>query len=236
MPVDANGESRFYATARGRVAARLLRRRLHRLWPLVRGQSVLGIGYAVPYLHLWHGEAARCIAFAPPHVGAVHWPTDGRALSCGGAEDALPFPDLSFDCVLLIHALEVAEHPRTLLREVWRILRDDGRLLVAVPNRRGMWAHLESTPFGQGRPYSVGQLGQLLATSLFRVERQDTALFVPPLSFRPLLRGAGVWESVGRMLLPGFAGLLIIEAMKNAYGVIPLAEPARRRYVLADIG
>ena len=39
-----------------------------------------------------------------------------------------------------------------LLRECWRVLRDDGRLLVVVPNRLGSWALFDHTPFGQGRP------------------------------------------------------------------------------------
>ena len=40
----------FYATARGAVAARLLRARLQALWPDLTGQAVLGLGFAGPYL------------------------------------------------------------------------------------------------------------------------------------------------------------------------------------------
>ena len=98
-------------------------------------------------------------------MGAARWPAGSANLSCTAEEDALPFPDLLFDRVLLVHGLEAAENARRLLREVWRVLKDDGRLLVVAPNRRGMWAHVESTPFGHGQPYSPGQLGRLLAAS-----------------------------------------------------------------------
>ena len=77
-------------------------------------------------------------------------------LCCAGQEDALPFPDLCFDRILLMHGLEVAENARRLLREVWRVLKDDGLLLVVAPNRRGLWAHVESTPFGRGSPIRPG--------------------------------------------------------------------------------
>ena len=101
-------------------------------------------------------------------------------LSCTSEEDCLPFADLTFDRILLVHGLEMAENARRLLREAWRVLKDDGRLLVVVPNRSGMWAYWDSTPFGHGLPYSTGQLGRLLAGALFRVERRDAALWMPP--------------------------------------------------------
>ena len=133
------------------------------LWPDLRGQSVLGVGFAAPYLRLWRPQAARCIAVTPAQMGATRWPLGEPCLSCTAEEDALPFPDMSFDRVLLVHGLEAAENARRLLRETWRVLKDDGRLLVVAPNRTGMWAYVEQTPFGHGQPYSFGQLGRLLA-------------------------------------------------------------------------
>jgi len=51
----------------------------------------------------------------------------------------LPFPDRTFDAVLF---LDVIEHlvPRVdVLRQIHRVLRDDGRLLVSAPNRETRW-------------------------------------------------------------------------------------------------
>jgi SAM-dependent methyltransferase len=204
------------------------------LWPSVAGQSVLGLGYAAPYLRLWREDAARCIALTPAQLGAAFWPPGGPGLSCTAEEDALPFADMSFDRILMVHGLEAAENARRMLREVWRVLKDDGRLLIVAPNRSGMWAHVEATPFGQGQPYSPGQIGRLLAATMFRVERRDTALYAPPIRLRIVLRGARLWERAGRRALPGFAGVTITEASKDMYGVIPLKPVPKRRMVLAN--
>src|SRR5690242_9129998 len=194
MATDAHAAADFYSTARGAVAARLLRGRLAALWPDPEGQSILGIGYAAPYLRLWREHAVRCIALTPAQVGVARWPPGAPNLSCTAEEDSLPFPDLSFDRVLLVHGLEAAENARRLLREVWRVLKDDGRLLVVAPNRRGLWAHVETTPFGQGQPYSASQIGRLLAASMFHVEQRDTALYMPPTGLRVVLRSAALIE------------------------------------------
>jgi SAM-dependent methyltransferase len=234
MATDAHAAAEFYASTRGGVAARLVRERLLMLWPSLASQTVLGIGYAAPYLRLWREEAARCIAVTPAQVGAARWPAGSPNLSCTAEEDALPFPDLCFDRILLVHGLEAADNARRMLREVWRVLKDDGRLLVVAPNRRGMWAHVESTPFGQGQPYSPGQIGRLLAASLFRVERRDSALYVPPTSLRVVLRGAQMWESGGRRLLPHLAGVTITEAVKDVYAAVPVRAVLHRRMVRAE--
>jgi SAM-dependent methyltransferase len=234
MAADTHAAADFYGTARGAVTARLLRERLALMWPNLAGQSVLGIGFAAPYLRLWRDQSSRCIALTPAQMGVARWPVGAPNLSCTAEEDALPFPDLTFDRVLLVHGLEAAESARRLLRETWRVLKDDGRLLVVAPNRSGMWAYLESTPFGHGQPYSFGQIGRLLADSLYRVERRDSALYLPPSHWRLVLRGSPVLERTGRRLLTGFAGVTITEAVKDLYAAMPIKAVPRRRLVLAE--
>jgi SAM-dependent methyltransferase len=234
MAADSHAAADFYGTTRGAVAARLLRERLVALWPDLHGQSVLGIGFAAPYLRLWRGTAERCIAVTPAQMGATRWPVGEPCLSCTAEEDALPFPDMSFDRVILVHGLEAAENARRLLREIWRVLKDDGRLLVVAPNRAGVWAYVERTPFGHGQPYSFGQLGRLLAASLYRVERRDTVLWLPPVGPRLMLRSADLFERAGRRLMPGMAGVIISEAVKDVYAAMPLKPVPRRRLVLAE--
>ena len=146
----------------------------------------------------------------------------------------MPFTDLTFDRILLVHELETAENARRQLREVWRVLKDDGRLLIVAPNRSGMWAYWDSTPFGHGLPYSAGQLGRLLAAGLFRVERRDAALWMPPSQLRILLRSAPLFERAGRKLVPGLAGVTLTEAVKDVYAAMPISAVPRRRLVLAE--
>jgi SAM-dependent methyltransferase len=236
MP-ETHQAAAFYATARGAVAAQLVRARLADIWPseALRGQALLALGYGAPYLRLWRESAYRCVAVSPAQSGLCRWPPGAPNRTCAAEEDSLPFPDLSFDRILLVHGLEAAENARRMLREVWRVLKDDGRLLVVAPNRRGLWAHLETTPFGHGQPYSAGQIGRLLAAALFRVERRDTALYMPPVHSRLLLRASALIERGGRRVAPTLAGVTITEAVKDVYAAMPVAGAVmRRRLVLAD--
>jgi len=246
MTIEVHGPaaaqlSGFYASAGGAVAARLLRERLGRLWPLLPGLSVMGLGHAAPYLDLWLREARRCVAVTPAHHGAPrdrppHWPpSPAGSQTLIAEEDALPFPDRSFDRLLLVHGLEAAEHARRLLREAWRVLADDGRLIAVVPNRTGLWAHLDRTPFGHGQPYSGGQLERLLARQMFRPLRRESALFVPPYGLRFLHPMARPWEATGRALFPALAGVVLLEAEKDLFAAAPAGAVAVRRRVVVPV-
>jgi len=126
-----------------------------------------------------------------------------------------------------VHGLECSEQLRPMLREVWRVLADGGRLLAVVPNRRGIWARLDRTPFGHGHPYTPGQLSRLLRDTLFTPTRFERALFVPPSRSRMMMASAPAWENIGIRCFPTFAGVLLIEAGKQIYAAT--AEPARTR-------
>lgn len=240
MTMDAQAAAEFYRSSRGTVTARLIDARIRAFWPDLSGCSVLGIGYAAPYLRTWDSpeqhRAYRRIVLTPAQLGAARWPPAAPGLSCTAEEDSLPFPDLVFDRILLVHGLETAENARRLLREVWRVLTDDGKLLLVTPNRTGMWAYWESTPFGHGQPYTAGQLGRLLGEALFHVERHDTALWMPPWRSRLILRSAQLFERLGRRMMPGLAGVTITEAVKDVYAALPLQPAVRRRLLRVEAG
>ncbi len=236
MAIDARDAAAFYETPLGGLTGKLLRRILLDIWPGCAGLSVLGLGYVGPYLQLWREQSARCIALSPAHMGCRAWPEGRASLACCAEEEALPFADLSFDRILLVHGLEQADHARRTLREAWRLLKDDGRIVIIVPNRRGMWAYAESTPFGHGQPYSQGQLARLLEGLFFTVERQQPALFAPPVQWRLNLRMFDRLERAGQALMPQFAGLTVIEVTKDMHAVMPLKRKPARRRVLVDAG
>lgn len=223
MSPEVHGVAAFYADATGGVARRIVTAALRLLWPRLDGLEVAGIGWAQPYLDIWPG-AARLVALVPEPL-AFTGPPAGCAVM---PQALLPLPDLSLDRIILIHALEAVENPEALLRECWRVLRDDGRVIVIVPNRRGAWSLFDHTPFGWGRVWSQGQMRRLLESRLFRVAALRPTLFVPPLPWRWALTGAGMWERVGRALLPGLSGLVVVEAVKDVLGAVPNAglEPA----------
>ena len=55
----------FYRSHLGQIARRLIRERIRRIWPDVGNMSVLGLGYATPYLRPFLDEAERVTSLAP---------------------------------------------------------------------------------------------------------------------------------------------------------------------------
>jgi SAM-dependent methyltransferase len=218
----------FYATGLGRVARRMIARRIRQLWPDLRGLNVLGLGYVTPFLGVFRGEAERVIAIMPAAQGVIHWPPGEPGLTALGDHTGLPLPDNSIDRALIVHALECAERTRPMMREVWRVLADGGRLLVVVPNRRGLWARFERTPFGHGRPYSPGQLSRSLRDAMFTPYQSSTALYVPPVGSRMILSSAAAWEEVGQRWFTTFAGVVMFEATKQIYAAPPVTAANRK--------
>lgn len=219
----------FYETRLGQVARHMIRRGIRAMWPDVTGMSLLGLGYATPYMRQFRGEAQRVVAFMPASQGVLHWPVEGPSAVALNEETELPLPDYSVDRVLLVHGLESSQALAVLLGEIWRVLTGDGRLLAVVPNRRGIWAQVERTPFGTGHPYSKPQLSKLLRTNMFTPTRSAGALFVPPTRSRALLRSAAAWERIGSRWFPRFAGVELVEAGKQLYSPSMAAQKTVRR-------
>lgn len=102
-----------------------------------------------------------------------------------------------------------------------------------VPNRRGIWARIENSPFGQGHPYTIGQLTHLLREENFTAERNGAALFVPPTRSRMILRSAVAWESIGERWFTSFGGVVMVEAVKEIYTrPVAVKKPRTRRVLL----
>ncbi|MBN8994185.1 MAG: class I SAM-dependent methyltransferase [Rhizobiales bacterium] len=211
----------FYGEHLGQIARRLILGRLKRCWPSVAGDRVVGLGFATPYLADFSAGAERVLAFMPAVQGVVNWPPDGANVAALIEDDALPLRDASVDRVLAIHSLEMASDASNHLREIWRVLSPGGRMLLVVPNRRGIWARGEKTPFGYGRPFSRGQLTELLREASFMPQAWSEALAVPPIPWRPFVRSGRIWEQVGITLWPVFAGAIIVEASKQLYQGVP---------------
>jgi SAM-dependent methyltransferase len=210
----------FYRSTLGQMTSRLLRDRLREVWPNVRGETVLGLGYATPFLRPFAEEAARTLAFMPAPQGVTRWPREGRNRTALVDEMDLPLADRSVDRVVLVHAVECTERVRPMLREIWRVMADGGRLLVVTPTRAGLWSQIDRSPFYQGHPYSAGQLAGLLRANMFAPMQQTRALFMPPTNSRLALRMAPTVERFGRRWLGRFAGVCVIEAGKQLYAGI----------------
>lgn len=219
----------FYASRLGRGAREMVGRKVLEIWDDAQGLDVLGLGYATPFLGGMRGGARRTVAAMPAQQGVEIWPHDGLNLACLADEEALPFPNAFFDRILAVHALEESRDPVALLREVWRVLAPSGRVVVVTAARNGLWANAEKTPFGHGRPYTRSQLADLLREAELEPTGWTRALYVPPVAW--MAGWAEGFEQAGSRLWPGFAGLVLTEAVKQTFAVKAKGARARVRVV-----
>src|ERR1700722_13477458 len=232
--MDALNLGEFYGSEVGRRTRRILLSRVKAAWPNLQGLRVLGYGYAAPYLDALLSQAERAICATPAEIQSALpvSSVSGRCLSVVTEEDALPFPDAFFDRILVVHGLEGAQSLRPLLRQLWRVLAPEGKLLVVAPNRASLWAQVERSPFGHGRPFSKSELDAILKDALFEPEHWSRALYAPPLKSRALT-GSG-WERLGGRFFPGLSGVHIAEARKSLYAPATPA-PAEKRVLGARL-
>lgn len=204
----------FYGEPAGALARRLLARRLDDAWGEANGSDVLGIGYATPWLDAFVG-ARRVVAAMPGGQGVELWPSVGRNRTVLVDDRRLPFAAGSFDRILLVHALEEAEDAAGLLLEAVRALSPAGRIILIAAARGGLWSRVEATPFGHGRPFTRRQLERLVRGAGLEPTAWSQTLYVPP--WAPLLPLADGFEQVGRRVMPGAAGVILLEATRQAY-------------------
>jgi SAM-dependent methyltransferase len=204
----------FYGEPAGALARRLLARRLEDAWGEASNCDVLGIGYATPWLDAFIG-ARRVVAAMPGGQGVELWPQAGKNRTVLVEDRRLPFAAGSFDRILMVHALEEAEDAQGLMLEAVRALAPAGRIILVAAARGGLWARSENTPFGHGRPFTRRQLERLVREAGLEPTAWSQTLYVPP--WGPLLPLADGLEQIGKHVLPGAAGVILLEATRQAY-------------------
>jgi ubiquinone/menaquinone biosynthesis C-methylase UbiE len=139
--------SQWRGTSLGNITETLQQRLILRLAGDVTGRAVLdaGCGDGALTLALWRGGAAqvagcdvdprmaaRAQARAAQHKAAIH---------CAVARaERLPFRDNSFDLVTMITVLAFVAAPDAALREIARVLKPGGRLVVGELGKWSSWA------------------------------------------------------------------------------------------------
>jgi SAM-dependent methyltransferase len=208
----------YYRTPLGRSAQRALQAALRVLWPQTGGCVVVGFGFAAPMLRPFLVDAARVLALMPNQQGVMPWPPGGPNVCALVEETRWPIAAASVDRLIVAHGLETCESPDALMPEIWRVLAPGGRVVFIVPNRSGLWARRDATPFGYGRPSSLGQLEALARRHRFEPERHSGALYTPPSHRKFWLQTAHAWERIGRRFDPRIvAGALLVEASKQVF-------------------
>lgn len=210
----------YYRTRLGRAAQAAIRGKFLDLWPeeTSRGATCVGYGFAVPLLRPYLDSAQRVIALMPGPQGVMHWPADRPNVSVLCSETLWPIETGSVDRLVCMHGLETSDQPAEVLEEAHRVLGPGGRAIFIVPNRVGLWARRDGTPFGFGRPYSQGQLDDQLKRHAFVPERHATALYVPPSSHPFWLKSANMCERTGQKVSGIMSGgVIMVEVSKQAH-------------------
>lgn len=205
----------YYTTSLGRTAQKAMRDRLRDIWPAAKSETVVGFGFAAPLLRPYLPEAARVTAMMPAQQGVLAWPAETVNHSVLVEETSWPIANESVDRLVVLHGIETSERPAALMSEAARVVRNGGKIVLIVPNRSGLWARREGTPFALGRPYSLAQVEGLLQEHGFEVERHRAALFFPPNDRPNWLRWAMNLERFGQRLSRYHAGgVLLVEATR----------------------
>lgn len=149
--------------------------------------------------------------------------------------EALPFPANSLDGVVVHHALEYARDPRAAIREITRVIRPGGRLLICAFNPLSLWALRHPRRMTLVTAY---RLSDWLAVLGF--DREERVTYMNYRGFlKPGLDGArwrkfGDWLAERRVPL---GGVYLVLAAKNsaartgvgrlapAHNIAPLAIP-----------
>lgn len=218
---------KFYASRLGQAAQEMTQRRLASVWPDLSGREILAFGYGMPYIAPYLEHAKRTILAMPGGQGAITQNSRRGVISCLVQEDRLPFADAQFDNVIVAHGVEETESLSTLLEELWRVTKPEGRVIIIASNRSGLWARSEKTPFGAGRPFSRTQLRALLRAAKFQPVFWSGSLYAPPVRFLTGPSLLGSIERFGETVWPGFSGLVLVEAIKRLYAE-PSGTQARR--------
>ena len=110
-----------------------------------------------------------------------------------GAGEELPYEDGTFDLVTAFDVVEHMDDDLAGLREMCRVLRPGGRVLLFVPTFMFLWG-LQDDVSNHRRRYRLPELQRVLEQAGFEIERATYAniTFFLPILFRKLMRLTGI--------------------------------------------
>ncbi|MDN3923096.1 class I SAM-dependent methyltransferase [Roseateles violae] len=145
--------------------------------------------------------------------------------------DALPFEAASLDLVVLPHALELARDPHQTLREVERVLRPEGRVVILGLNPASAWGLRQNLgrllPGHERRLYlpragdfiGYWRLRDWLRLLSFDVEGARFGAYCPPLRSAQWLARWSWIEGIGQRWWPVLGAVYFIVAVKRVQGM-----------------
>ena len=154
--------------------------------------------------------------------------------------EELPFDSQSLDLVVLPHVLEFAQDPHQVLREVERVLRPEGRLIVSGMNPVSLWGARQvafrrlSQPFlpRQGGFIGPPRLRDWLKLLGFELDRGRYGCYRPPCRTQQWLDRTAFMENMGDRWWPICGAIYLVSAVKRVRGM-RLIGPAWRSKIPA---
>ena len=147
-----------------------------------------------------------------------------------GAAEALPYDDNSFDLATGLDVVEHLDDDLGGLKEMWRVLRRDGRVLVFVPAFMFLWG-VQDDISNHRRRYTMKSLKRVVSEAGFEVER---ATYVNLSFFAPILLGRLFMRATG--LRPESENNITIGFLNGVLGKLFAAERGPLRYVNFPFG
>ena len=137
----------------------------------------------------------------------------------------LPLESNSIDLVVMPHVLEFSADPHQILREVERVLRPEGHVIVSGFNPRSLWGLRQllareprAFPW-TGEFISLPRLKDWLKLLGFEVSTGRFVCYVPPVTTEKWLARYGFMETAGDRWWPISGGVYLLEAVKRVPGI-----------------
>ncbi|MFA4994450.1 MAG: methyltransferase domain-containing protein [Bdellovibrionales bacterium] len=197
----------FYQTPQGDRALAVLRAQASKFCPCFPDERILPLG------------CGDLLLGSLPYVPGRMTSAQGDMFSCLVDSKNKPLPDADIDCVFALHAAKDFSEIEPLLREVWRVLKGEGRLLMIVPRRHSAWAKNPDAPFGQEQAYSASQIKKALKSQGFSVLHIGSALFAPPGKSEDSFSFSYKIEKIAPFLPFCCGGVFLIVAQKRIRGI-----------------
>lgn len=184
----------FYKNDQGIKFYKNINNSIKELWPDITNENIIIIGYGSPYIDSFNKN------------------NNVITINCF---DSFSFPVEYADRVILVHAIEYNEQPSLLLREIWRIIKTNGKLLVIAPNKHGQFYNSKDPIFNHANFFTVNKLISMLDDSLFEPLRIRATLFSSYNFNESFPNVAKFFDNICDKWLVLFGGILLVEGEKK---------------------